>query len=130
MIFNDITLNNIVNFNSSYLLIESLKNEELIDEFSLFAFKKSRKELMLDIGATMVAPKDAIADESINFPRKVMVETFENFLDFKGINKNNILVELEILKSENVKSSAELQRKYKINQKRASKIFKLFNCLM
>ena len=62
MILNDKTLNNVVNFMSSYLVFQILNNEELQNEFSLFIFNKDRKEIMKDIGQTMIAGKNEPKD--------------------------------------------------------------------
>lgn len=124
MILNDKTLNNVVNFMSSYLVFQILNNEELQNEFSLFIFNKDRKEVMQDIGQTMIAGKNEAIDENFIFTRQYLVSKLIEFINLKNI-KHEFNQELEILLDESVTSISYIQSKYFISFNRASKIYSL-----
>jgi hypothetical protein len=129
MIFEDKTLNNIVNFSSSYLLNSTLKSEELVNEFSVFAYKMSRNELMMNIGETLAVVKGTPISNELIVTRLFLANKFEEFLNLKQI-EHNVALEISILKNDEIKSISQIQREYTIGFNRACKIFDLYKSLM
>ena len=129
MVLEDKTLNNIVNFTSSYLLNSVLRGEELLNEFSLYCFNKDRKTIMMYVGMTMVAGKNEPISNELTASRKFLANKLLNFLKEKNI-EHNMLTELNILLDDEIKSIIQIINKYKISRVRASKIFELYKSLL
>lgn len=129
MVLEDKTLNNIVNFTSSYLLNSVLRGEELLNEFSLYCFNKDRKTIMMYVGMTMVAGKNEPISNELTASRKFLANKLLNFLKEKNI-EHNLHVELNVLLDDDVKSITQIVSKYKISRARASKIFELYKSLL
>lgn len=129
MVLEDKTLNNIVNFTSSYLLNTVLRDEELLNEFSLYCFNKDRKTIMMYVGMTMVAGKNEPISNELTASRKFLANKLLNFLKEKNI-EHNIHVELNVLLDDDVKSITQIVSKYEISRARASKIFELYKSLL
>ena len=129
MVLEDKTLNNIVNFTSSYLLNSVLKTEELLNDFSLYCFNKDRKTIMMCVGMTMVAGKNDPISYEINATREFLASKLSNFLKDKNI-EHDISTELSILLDNEVETITQIIQKYTISRKRASKIFELYKSLL
>jgi hypothetical protein len=129
MVLEDKTLNNIVNFTSSYLLNSVLKTEELLNDFSLYCFNKDRKTIMMCVGMTMVAGKNDPISYEINATREFLASKLFDFLKDKNI-EHDISTELSILLDNEVETITQIIQKYTISRKRASKIFELYKSLL
>ena len=129
MIFTDQTLNNIVNFSFSYLVMNTLKSEELVNEFSIFAFNQDRKEVMSNVAQTICAPKGVETSKELIVARNFLVDKFVEFLNYKEI-QHNIKEEISVLKEEKKPSISYVVRTYSISYKRAQKIVELYNSLI
>ena len=129
MVLEDKTLNNIVNFTSSYLLNSVLKTEELLNDFSLYCFNKDRKTIMMCVGMTMVAGKNDPISYEIIATREFLASKLSDFLKDKNI-EHDISTELSILLDNEVETITQIIQKYTISRKRASKIFELYKSLL
>ena len=129
MVLEDKTLNNIVNFTSSYLLNSVLKTEELLNDFSLYCFNKDRKTIMMCVGMTMVAGKNDPISCEINATREFLASKLSDFLKDKNI-EHDISTELSILLDNEVETITQIIQKYTISRKCASKIFELYKSLL
>lgn len=129
MVLEDKTLNNIVNFTSSYLLNSVLRDEELLNEFSLYCYNKDRKTIMMYVGMTMIAGKNEPISHELTASRKFLANKLLNFLKEKNI-EHNTHIELNVLLDDDVKSITQIIGKYKISRARANKIFELYKSLL
>ena len=128
MIFDDKTLNNIVNFCSSYLVFQILTNEELQNEFYIFIFHEDRKEVMQDIDQTMMAGKNSHIDTEFIYTRKYLASKLKEFVEKKHID-NHFSNEIEILQADTIESLKQIQKIYKLSLNRAQKIYYLYKSL-
>jgi hypothetical protein len=109
--------------------MNTLKSEELVNEFSIFAFNQDRKEVMSNVAQTICAPKGVETSKELIVTRNFLVDKFVEFINFKEI-QHNIAEEISVLKEENKPSISYVVKTYSISYKRAQKIVELYNSLI